>query len=86
MVAPHLRQNLFAVVILIARSFFHTNTARKFPLGYVSKDTNLKAWPSLRVRCSTNSHQLRHQLKEFALLDSKAFQKFVIIRVIRVSQ
>jgi hypothetical protein len=26
--------------------------------SYWLADTNLKAWPSLRVRCSTNSHQL----------------------------
>jgi hypothetical protein len=38
--------------------------------SYWLADTNLKAWPSLRVRCSTNSHQL--------------ISPFVLIRVIRV--
>ena len=35
MAAPHLRQNLSPVVILIARAIaFTSNTARKFPKGY----------------------------------------------------
>ena len=30
----------------------------------VTQDTNLKAWPSLRVRCSTNSHEMSSRLAQ----------------------
>ena len=73
----------------IARLFLSSNTARKFPLSYVSKDTNLKlarfparsplpvaALPSISLIPSvpfTNSHEL-----------AQALMKLVIIRAIRV--